>query len=107
MGGLGPQPAQDRLASLPVHPLAAIPLQDDAVAPPVLRRGDRSAWYALDGHRATTAAQHIDAATRLAALSRDPYALLHAWNSQGTTGLTTGRRADAEAEKLSTLLVAR
>lgn len=64
-----------------------------------------SAWYALDGHRTTSAAQHIDAATRLAALSRDPYALLHAWNSQVHYALTTGRRADAmaAAEKLSSL----
>ncbi|WP_372412085.1 hypothetical protein [Streptomyces luteireticuli] len=68
-----------------------------------------SAWYALDGHRTATAAQHIDAATRLAALSRDPYALLHAWNSQVHYALTTGRRADAKAaaEKLSTLRAAR
>ncbi|MEX2985587.1 hypothetical protein [Streptomyces sp. C36] len=68
-----------------------------------------SAWYALDGHRTTSAAQHIDAATRLAALSRDPYALLHAWNSQVHYALTTGRRADAmaAAEKLGSLHAAR
>ncbi|MGA5135141.1 hypothetical protein ACPCTO_35725 [Streptomyces olivoreticuli] len=68
-----------------------------------------STWYALDGHRTTSAAQHIDAATRLAALSRDPYALLHAWNSQVHYALTTGRRADAmaAAEKLGSLHAAR
>lgn len=68
-----------------------------------------SAWYALDGHRTASAAQHIDAATRLAALSRDPYALLHAWNSQVHHALTTGRRADAmaSAEKLGSLQASR
>ncbi|MFC5720624.1 hypothetical protein ACFP1Z_10665 [Streptomyces gamaensis] len=64
-----------------------------------------AAWYALDGTRTASAARHLDTAIRLAELSHDPYALLHAWNSQTHHALTTGRRADAlaSAERLASL----